>query len=555
MMVSLDHRLSVGGSKMSQDKLKLIVVDDESLIRDLLTNSIDWEEINIDVVGEASDSDEALELVDRIVPDIIITDICLPYIDGIEFSRIVVEKYPHIKIIILTGFQDFEYAKRSIKVGVSEFLTKPINSNEILKVVLNIKERIVNEKTKQNEVLKLKKLLDESLPYAKESFLNELIHKKMPHEDIIKKFEYFGIEVIPDSFQIAVILVDSNDKVYLTDEKERHLLRIKGIECIKQFFRSDKYVNVFFDNSQRIIVLNNKDDINLVDCCDSIKSMMINRMECYVSIGIGNKYEGIYGINQSYKEAHEALNYSTILGKNQISCYSDISGGANENAHIQGEQADSLRLFLKSGLKEKALAHIDDILNDEAIKKMNMSKDLLRVRAADIISIILDISNELNLKHEEIFIESLHPYEEVFKITELPEMTEYIKSLVSKTALLTSGIQTKKVSKVVENIQKYLADNISDYELSLSIIAKAFYLNPSYLSRIFKMETGVSFVEYLTKHRVDKALQLLKETDLKFYEIAEKVGLLDPHYLGVCFKKYTGMSMSDYRKTVCGKEE
>ena len=160
---------------MTDDALKVILVDDEHLVRDLLKNCIKWDDIGMKVAGEASNAHEALDLIEMLMPDIIIADIHMPFIDGIEFSRIVIEKYPHIKILILTGYEEFEYAQKCVKVGVADFLLKPINDDEIIKALLKIKEKINEERNYRNEYDQLKVQLEESLPYLKEKFLNELL--------------------------------------------------------------------------------------------------------------------------------------------------------------------------------------------------------------------------------------------------------------------------------------------------------------------------------------------------------------------------------------------
>ena len=143
--------------------------------------------------------------MDRVKPDVIFTDICMPYMDGIEFGKIVFEKYPSIKIIILTGYEEFEYAKRSIKIGIADFLLKPINDDEIRKVAINIKEKIEAEKNHRAEYNRLKKQLEESMPYLKERLLNELIQNNLENDDMKQRLDYFNIKFDGDNFQIALI--------------------------------------------------------------------------------------------------------------------------------------------------------------------------------------------------------------------------------------------------------------------------------------------------------------------------------------------------------------
>jgi two-component system response regulator YesN len=178
---------------MKDGFLRVLIVDDEYMVRGLLKRCIDWNEIGMEIIGEASGAQEALELTDKLSPDIIFTDICMPYIDGIELSRLVFEKYPNIKIVILTGYEEFEYAKKSLKLGIADFLLKPINDDEIRKSALDMKEKIEAERSHSNEYNRLKTLLEENRPYLKEKFLNEFIRGDMSEAEIFEKQAYFDL--------------------------------------------------------------------------------------------------------------------------------------------------------------------------------------------------------------------------------------------------------------------------------------------------------------------------------------------------------------------------
>lgn len=531
---------------MSTEKLKVIIVDDEYLVRTLLRNCIRWDEIGLEVAGEASCAQEAMELVENIKPDIIFTDICMPYLDGIEFSKIVFEKYPGIKIVILTGYEEFEYAKRSIKIGIADFLLKPINGEEIKKVALDMKEKIERERTHKEEYAKLKKQLEENLPFLKEKLLNGLIQGSPEEEDIAGRMRYYQIEVKSDSFQVAVVEVTHPEGSLPEGEEEKLLLRMQCMELIKQYFRDDAYVSVFFDNSQKIVILNSDGTIDMTECCETLKSMIINRLKCFVCIGIGNPHRGERKIRASYKEACNALDYKVVAGKNQVVNYSDIDASSPEHFQYGSDKIDSLPFFIKAGMKEKAAEVVEQFCNENH-GGCAVTLDAVRASASGVVSVVLNVTAELGINLSEVFPHKGQPFDHIFKLDTLPEIKSYLGSLIQWATEAAEKLQTKRVNKAVKEIQEYVAEKLAVSELSLTSTAKAFYMNPSYLSRIFKQETGQTFVEYLTKSRMEKAIKLLKETDLKAYQIAEEVGITDPHYFGICFKKYTGLSINDFR--------
>lgn len=217
--------------------LKVLIVDDEHLVRNLLKKCIDWNEIGYEIVGEASNAHEALDLVDALRPDLIFTDIYMPFMDGLEFGKLVFEKYSNIKIVVLTGYEEFEYAKKSIKIGIADFLLKPINDDEIRRVALTMKEKIEAERNHRAEYDRMKKQLEENLPYLREKLLNKLIQNGMEDVDIHQELEYFHISLNPTFVQVAVIEATLSDVSSNSGEEERIVLNMQCQELVSKYFR------------------------------------------------------------------------------------------------------------------------------------------------------------------------------------------------------------------------------------------------------------------------------------------------------------------------------
>lgn len=534
---------------MSGDLLKVMIVDDEHLVRDLLKRCIDWAEIGYEVAGEASCAQEAMELIEKVSPDVIFTDICMPYMDGIEFARVVFEKYPLIKIIILTGYEEFEYAKRSIKVGIADFLLKPINDDEIRKAAVSMKEKIESERTHRTEYARLKKYLEENLPYLREKLLNELLQTDPGEGDLRQRLRYFHIDLGPDGYQVAVIEAACPDTGGSGDggEEEKLLLRIQCMEMVRQYFREDIQVYIFSDNSQRIVVLNGSPDIELTECLEAVKTMLVNRLKCFVSIGVGNRYPSDSRVKDSYKEACNALEYKVVAGKNQVIGYRDLNFSSEEPFRLHNDQLDSLAFFLRTGMKGKAVEFVESVFSENSLGQ-KVRIESIRAGVSSIVSVVLGIVSEAGIPSSEVFGQGMQPFEQVFKLDTVPELRSYVRGLVMSAAGLMENLQNRKVNQAVRQVQEYMLQNLQNSDLSLSTTAKAFYMNVSYLSRIFKQETGQTFVEYLTRARMEKAIRLIRETGLKAYEIAGEVGIEDPHYFGICFKKYAGMSVNDFKR-------
>ncbi|HEX2947654.1 MAG TPA: response regulator [Clostridia bacterium] len=532
---------------MSDGLLKVLLVDDEYMVRGLLKRCIDWNEIGMEIIGEASGAQEALELTDRLSPDIIFTDICMPYMDGIELSGLVFEKYPNIKIVILTGYEEFEYAKKSLKLGIADFLLKPINDDEIRKSALDMKKKIEAERSHSNEYNRLKTQLEENRPYMKEKFLNEFIRGDIPEAEVSEKLAYFDLNFVSGTFQAAFLEADRPHGDITTGAEEKLILRLQCMEEVRLFFRNDPCITVFFDNNQKIAVLNTATDIDFIECCETLRIMLANKIKCAVTIGIGNPCNGPENIRQTCREAIYALNYSAVLGKNQVISYSVIDLSQKKPLQLHGKTSEEFEFCIKAGLTEKAL-ELFCVSCDVIGPEISDTAETMRIVSSNTISVILSAINETGLRISDVFEDGGEPFKQVFRIDTLPEMKEYISSVIRKTTELVEKLKTKKVNKTITDIKEYINVSISADDLSPASIAGKFYLNPSYLSRVFKQETGQTLTEYITKARMELAVRLLDQTDLKAYEIAERIGIQDPHYFSICFKKFTGMSVNDYRR-------
>lgn len=529
--------------------LKVVVVDDEFLIRNYFKRRIRWEDLGMEVAGEASSAREALDLIDQIVPDIIFTDICMPFMDGIEFSKIVAEKFPHIKIVIITGHDEFDYAKRSIKLGISDFLLKPVNPEEIKKVALELKSKIESERMHIKEYEKLKQRLDESLPYMREKFLNGLLSGELDQEEILDKLTYFKIDTNQESntFQTAVVEVSSSIRGGREKEEELILLAMQCSDIIRQILREDQYVQVFFDNGRKIVILSNNGELDLTDCCEIIKNLIINRCKCFVCIGIGNRAHGLKNIKITYREACDALNYKVVIGKNQVVNYNDIMYNSDHSWRGIPNKGEKLDFFIKTGMKDKATELIDELFS-EACFDLSVTIENIRPEAFDILSVCMRVLLELKIDTVSFWGKHTQPYEAVSRMDNLFELKDYLKSVIEKVIDKIHCLNEKKANMLIMQIQAYIQQNMHNADLSLSTIAKQFYVSPSHLCRLFKQETKQTVVEYITKARMECATKLLRETNLKVYQIGEKVGINDPTYFSTIFKKFTGISINEFRK-------
>ena len=547
--------------------LKVMFVDDEHLVRSLLRNCLDWHAIGYEVVGEAANAPEALEMVEMLQPDVIFTDINMPYMDGLEFGRLVYERHASVKIIVLTGYEEFEYAKRGIKIGISDFLLKPVNDDEIRKVAVDIREKILKERDFTAEYARIRKQLEDNLPFLREKTLNELVQSTLEPEELLGRARYFRILLDERHVQVAVmeaLPAQSGDMtgegtgdgigggIGIGDgggdgEEARLLLRMQCRELTERFFRDDGRVHVFFDNNQYVVILSSDPDVGLDDCIASVHAMLVNKLQCCVCVGIGKAYDSIARARSSYREAVQALHYKLVVGNNAIIGYDDINPISRDASAPNGEPLEELGFYLKVGLRDKVLGLIGHAFSEAGTAGVPRI-DAFRALAASALSIIVNVAADTGANLPDVLPGNAHPFDRIFGMSTLPDIRRYVEETAERTLQVLAGMQSRKVSQVIGQVREYIRENLADPELSLARTAKVHFVNMSYLSRIFKQETGQNFVEHLTTLRMEKAVRLLRETDMKAYEVAEAVGIVNQHYFGICFKKWTGMSVSDFRR-------
>lgn len=516
-------------------KIKVLIVDDEFLIRNLLKLRIPWNELDMEVVAEASSAEEAMNIIDSNLPDIILTDICMPFMNGIELSKNIKAKYPNIKILIISGHDDFEYAKKSIKIGVSDYILKPIIPEDIKSILSEIKTEILIERQANTEIQILKNNLDDNLNILRKNFIDNLFSTTFDRNDIYNKILFLKLNItdINSIFQVSIVSI-------ISDNINNINLLYDNISNITK--TQNNISTLLYDNNKVLIISNNK----YIDFISFNKDLHINLQNSFkqqIYIGIGNTYLDIYNLKESYKEALSTLNYLILTNFTSILYFGDIDHKNDTYLLLNTKTFDKLLLSIKNGLEDKIDPLIDELFNNIIFTDI----DKLKLETFNIISKIQDLFTESKTSNTNFNQIENNPYYSISQLIELPEIIKYLKKLSITVMLEINPTQNKKVSKLINNIKKYIEDNICSGDISLSSVAKEFYISPSHLSRLFKNETNCTFIEYVTRVRMELSIKLLKETDLRVYQIAEKIGV-DPHYLSIVFKKYTGISINDFRK-------
>lgn len=527
---------------------KVFLVDDEIVVREGIRENVKWKNTEFIFSGEAPDGEMALPLIQEIKPDILLTDIKMPFMDGLELTKIVRKNMPWIKVIILSGHDEFKYAKEAIQIGVTEYLLKPITSGDLIEALDRVALQIESEKKEKENVEKLKKQLEQNTSLLRDKFLERLVQGMIPALDIIDGCTKFNINIISKYYLVAIIEMETQEDNNLSKEPSKILM---AQNIINDTVSKDEDIIMFAKNSEELVLILKGDNEPLLNekiyiLGQAVKYEVERNTDCKVAINIGQARERLQGITLSYKEADKVKNYKYVYGKNKILSISDVkNNGGFEKKFIKIEKSN-VKNFMKCGSQSQIgqfMEQYANSINEVEIKSPIYIYYLFVDLMIDASSVIEELGEKLeNVIPEVSYFENL-----LVGIDSTDRFKELVESIIIKVMKFRESKSDNKYWSIIFKAKEYIDTNFSDNNISLNSVAAHVNVSPSHFSTIFSQETGENFIEYLTKVRMKKAMTLLRMTSQKSAEIAYNVGYNDPHYFSYIFKKTVGMTPKEYR--------
>ena len=537
---------------------KAIIVDDEAVVRVGLRNTIAWQDHGFVLVGDYANGREAWEAVELHKPELVISDISMPFMDGLELIGLIAAQYPYIKSIILTGFEEFEYAQHAIRLKVSDFILKPITAREIRQLLDRVKQEMDAEREHREDIGRLRSQLTQSLPLLKERFLERLVAVGLGRAEIEERFAAFGMNP-PVSLQLALVfdIDDFGDRELLSYEHDAEFLRFAAFDIAKETLEKHD-VLVFRTREERIaaIVSGEEDESLLYERAFSMAEEVRHHVEVYlkftVTVGVGRACESAELLPVSYRSALSALDYRFLHGKNRVLGIMDLEGRPHAPpARLEWDK--SLASAVRTGSLQEA-----NRLIEEGIAEMKATFTTIEPCYLHLQKVVLTLLNafqELDLPDPETSLAWQMKLLDVYRFKTLGEVEAWLKEVVHAVVTAIQGSRNQLIARQVRQAVTYIEDHYMNDRLSLQDLCRYVLMSTSYFSLVFKQHTGETFVEYLTGVRIAKAKELLRGTPLKLYEIAERVGYKDPNYFSMLFKKHAGLTPKDYREQPAKESE
>ena len=503
--------------------------------------------------GEAGDGEEAYERILKVKPDILITDVILPLIDGFELSRLVKEALPDIKIIILSQDEKFEYVRLAISMGVSDYLIKPVSSENLLFSLSGIKKKIESERENQKLQPEEDKSVSEDENIKKMSLLNDLLYSTISAEEAERRAYGLGIVSGTGVYRFLIFRAGNRAEEYGAEnrtEEIRHRLEA----CAESVF--PKGTVCFRNGNDRWILLlraetNEKSMEKILTLKSSLEKMMDDYPEAEYFGGIGSRADSIGGLRDAFETAEKAFSRRFVEDPGQILIEEEVSliqNKAFSTANLG--KLEYSRLLIERFLVKGTLDDLDSFLDFYfgEIPEDNFQSLLMRHYLAVDVFVVINAFYKKNgiARKAENYAEILA--QRIQNVHTVEDMRKVLQKVLSDTLARRDEISGSKYAHMIYWAERYVETNYMSEDISLNSVAEYVNMNPSYFSSVFRKEKGITFVEYLTRVRLERAKELLRCSSLKISEIAYKVGYNDPQYFSHLFKKYNQCSPKDYRQ-------
>ncbi|MGN0205371.1 MAG: response regulator [Coprococcus sp.] len=532
--------------------LKVFLVEDESVIREGFRDKIPWEQYGFQLVGEASDGEMALPMIRKLKPNVLITDIKMPFMDGLSLSEIVKAEYPKMKIIIISGYDDFEYARQAITAGVDQYLLKPVTRLTLRNVMLEMKEKIEQEMEQKDYQAQYQDEIQEFEQFSLRRFFEKMLDGELTVKEIYEEAAQKSIELTADCYSLILFTIYEKNESSSMESRERFTR--KQDEVFHYFLRRPQYI-LFRMNINCYGVLIKSETFHMQTLIDNslahIRDVCTSENEVldwYVAVG--SSVERLSMLPQCYKQVNHYFAYRFIMPDLHVLSESTLAGYLGDQDEKNIGDVDFLQMdpeiirdFLVRGVDREIIDFVESYLSNiqNAIKsKMFRSYVILNIRFA-IVSFLESIGADKN-----DYMDDIEQAVQIIRKEE-SDVFEYFVEMLQVAMRIRDQINNYQGGKILKKALEYIDSNYDKNSLSLNMVAESVGASANYLSAIFSQGMQKTFVEYVTEKRIEKAKKLLRQTDKTSGEIAKAVGYKDAHYFSFVFKKLQGCSPREYR--------
>ena len=534
--------------------LKIFLAEDEVIVRETIKRMIPWEDLGFELVGEAADGEMALPLLLRQKPDLLITDIKMPFMDGLTLAKVAKKEIPGLKVVILSGYDDFNYAKQAINIGVEDYLLKPITKNALIERLTEIRSRYEHEKTQKEYYEKFHREMQAYEKNSSRDFFEALVSGSMDMMEIYRRSEKLGLDIVAEAYNVLIFTMNCEED--FSGQREGYSeWEAESLELLEEFFSENTSAMLFRCNifSYGVLIKGQKETIeeNTRSCVSEIQRILDRKeQKRQWFVAAGEPVERLSQIQKSYYSASRAFSQRYLYDEN-ILYYDEMASMEKKNVteddstYLQKVDVNALnpvilQKFLSNGLLEETENFVKDYfyaIGQEPLESLVFRNYVtLNVRFS-VMSFLKEIGCDTRTLEQE-------DTEDV--------LSESSKSLENAIAyaekIISQAIALRDQNSGNKNAVDFIDSHYMEEDMSLNKAANAANVSANHFSALFSQNMGQTFIEYLTNLRMNKAKEYLRCTSMRSSEIAGEIGYKDAHYFSYLFKKTQGMTPSDYRK-------
>jgi two-component system response regulator YesN len=520
----------------------LLFADDEHIVREGISSRVDWGENGFKLTAVCENGREVLDVLRDGPVDVVLSDISMPLMDGLALCRHIAEEFPDVLVLLLTGHDQFEYAREALKYHVWELLLKPITASELETVLERVKAELDRRAVVRREEAALRARLAESIPLLRARFLYRLVLGQLTPDETRRRGEDLGWQDSGGWYRVGIVHLPSE-----WNDLDRFAVTVLTEEV------AGPEVDIFTNREEDLVLLMQGPDRAALSTRSEEIALAILRKTSRetgtpVPVALGEPVPALDRLPASYRGARTALDYVRFLGLPQVITAGDLRARDNISVEEFHERAKQLIELLRENRGDDALELIESIFTD--LEEHYIAPGSADAYLARIQFLLLDFMDELRERVNEQLPEEISSLLYARGYDSLPEAREHFQEAVREIRDYLRHQKRNATATRMERARTVIESRYTEPGLSLQDICEEVFLSVSQFSVLFKEHTGKTFVEYLTDYRIERARELLAGTDLRAYEVAERVGYGDPRYFGHVFKKATGMTSSEYRRQV-----
>ena len=504
----------------------VILADDEAQILEGIHRGIDWDALGFEVIATASNGKELLERTETLRPDLVISDIKMPFLDGLQVAKMLHDNMMHVKIVLFSGWDDFEYAQLAIRYGVSEYILKPIDFQEF---------------QQRSSRTRLEQLYQESLPLLQEQVLIQLVSSNSSLEQLEKQMQTLSLDLHAAWYGMVLIKAAGDSADFLS--------QVSMTESVKEMLEHVcRFVSFrYLDKIAYLLLLSDQGQLpQILKSLSEAAHLAKHYGQVSFSCGVGMPCESLEQLPVSFAQATEALEYSLVSAEETVMVYQDIAPYGN-NVYTT-LNTDALETAIKQEDQKKVDAEVQKLL--EQLEKSHYHFNAYQSAILEIIFALSGIFRQYHMMDDEIFADAKRMTTKVLSLETGEQLNAW---LLNYCHYISYAIHRRKVdhnSLLAQKAMEYVEQHYGDADLSVETVCNYLHVSMSHFSNLFRKETDMSFLVYLTKKRMEEAVRLLKTTDYKSRVIGEMVGYPEPNYFSYVFKKNMQVSPANFRKSL-----